>query len=54
MVKRYEACQFYAKQIHQPAQELQTIAPTWPFAPKCTIPLINRLFSGCRIGSLCW
>jgi transposase InsO family protein len=32
MVKRCEACQFYAKQIHQPAQELQTIPLTWPFA----------------------
>jgi hypothetical protein len=32
MVKRCEACQFLAKQIHQPAQELQTIPLTWPFA----------------------
>jgi transposase InsO family protein len=32
MVKRCEACQFHAKQIHQPAQELQTISLTWPFA----------------------
>jgi ribonuclease HI/transposase InsO family protein len=32
MVKRCEACQFHAKQIHQPAQELQTIPFTWPFA----------------------
>jgi hypothetical protein len=32
MVKRCEACQFHAKQIHQPAQELQTIPLTWPFA----------------------
>jgi transposase InsO family protein len=31
MVKRCEACQFYAKQIHQPAQELQTIPLTWLF-----------------------
>jgi transposase InsO family protein len=31
MVKRCEACQFHAKQIHQPAQELQTIPLTWPF-----------------------
>jgi O6-methylguanine-DNA--protein-cysteine methyltransferase len=28
MVKRYETCQFHAKQIHQPAQELQTIPLT--------------------------
>jgi hypothetical protein len=32
MVKRCEACQFHAKQIHQPAQELYTIPLTWPFA----------------------
>jgi hypothetical protein len=32
MVKRCEACQFHAKQIHQSAQELQTIPLTWPFA----------------------
>jgi transposase InsO family protein len=31
MVKRCEAYQFHAKQIHQPAQELQTIPLTWPF-----------------------
>jgi hypothetical protein len=31
MVKRCEACQFHAKQIHQPVQELQTIPLTWPF-----------------------
>jgi hypothetical protein len=28
MVKRCEACKFHAKQIHQPAQELQTIPLT--------------------------
>jgi hypothetical protein len=28
MVKRCEACQFHAKQIHQPSQELQTILLT--------------------------
>jgi hypothetical protein len=32
MVKRCKACQFHSKQIHQPAQELQTIPLTWPFA----------------------
>jgi transposase InsO family protein len=26
-----EACQFHAKKIHQPVQELQTIPLTWPF-----------------------
>jgi hypothetical protein len=32
MVKRCEVCQFHAKQIHQPTQELPTIPLTWPFA----------------------
>jgi transposase InsO family protein len=32
MVKRCEACQFPAKQIHQLTQELQTIPLTWAFA----------------------
>jgi hypothetical protein len=32
MVRRCEACQFHAKKIHQPAQGLQTIPLTWPFA----------------------
>jgi transposase InsO family protein len=32
MVDRCEACQFHAKQIHQPEQGLQTIPLTWPFA----------------------
>ena len=32
LVKSYEACQFHAKQIHQPAQGLQTIPLSWPFA----------------------
>jgi hypothetical protein len=31
MVKRCDACQFHAKLIHQPVQELQTIPLTWPF-----------------------
>jgi hypothetical protein len=31
MVKRCDACQFHAKQIHQPVQELQTIPLTWHF-----------------------
>jgi transposase InsO family protein len=31
MVKRCAACQFHAKKIHQPTQELQTIPLTWPF-----------------------
>jgi hypothetical protein len=31
MVKRCDTCQFHTKQIHQPAQELQTIPLTWPF-----------------------
>ena len=32
LVKSCEACQFHAKQIHQPAQGLQTIPLSWPFA----------------------
>jgi ribonuclease HI len=32
MVKSYEACQFHAMQIHTPAQTLQMIPPSWPFA----------------------
>ncbi|KAM0897262.1 hypothetical protein ACQ4PT_022702 [Festuca glaucescens] len=32
IVKSCEACQFHAKQIHQPAQGLQTIPLSWPFA----------------------
>ena len=31
LVRSYEACQFHAKQIHQPAQGLQTIPLTRPF-----------------------
>ena len=32
LVRSCEACQFRAKQIHQPAQGLQTIPLLWPFA----------------------
>ena len=32
LVKACEACQFHAKQIHQPAGGLQTIPLSWPFA----------------------
>jgi hypothetical protein len=32
MVKSCKACQFHAKQIHTPAQALQMIPPSWPFA----------------------
>nr|CAH67296.1 OSIGBa0103O01.14 [Oryza sativa]CAH67380.1 OSIGBa0159F11.4 [Oryza sativa] len=32
LVRRCKACQFHAKQIHQPAQVLQTIPLSWPFA----------------------
>ena len=31
LVKSCEACQFHAKQIHQPVQGLQTIPLTWLF-----------------------
>ena len=32
LVRACEACQFHAKQIHQLAQDLQTIPLSWPFA----------------------
>jgi hypothetical protein len=32
LVQRCEACQFLSKQQHLPAQQLQTIPVTWPFA----------------------
>jgi hypothetical protein len=32
LVRRCEACQFLSKQQHLPAQQLQTIPVTWPFA----------------------
>jgi hypothetical protein len=32
MVKSCKACQFHAKQIHTPAQAMQMIPPSWPFA----------------------
>ena len=31
-MKSFEACQFHAKQIHQPTQGHQTIPLLWPFA----------------------
>ena len=31
LVRRCEGCQFFAKQVHVPAQELQTILASWPF-----------------------
>ena len=32
LIRRREGCQFFAKQIHVPAQALQTIPASWPFA----------------------
>ena len=32
LVKTCDAYQFHAKNIHQPAQALQTIPLSWPFA----------------------
>jgi hypothetical protein len=32
LVRCYEACQFHSKNIHQPAQALQTIPLSCPFA----------------------
>ena len=31
LVKSCKACQFHAKQVHQPAQGLQTIPLSWPW-----------------------
>jgi hypothetical protein len=32
IVRTCQGCQFYARQMHLPAQALQTIPITWPFA----------------------
>ena len=32
LCERAKGCQFFARQIHLPAQELQTIPLSWPFA----------------------
>ena len=32
IVCTYKGCQYYARQTHLPAQALQTIPITWPFA----------------------
>jgi hypothetical protein len=32
LVKTCKTCQFHTKQIHMPAQTLQIIPPSWPFA----------------------
>ena len=32
LVRHCEGCHFFAHQIHVPAQELQTILASWPFA----------------------
>ena len=32
LVRSCEGCQYYARQTHLPAQALQTIPVTWPFA----------------------
>ena len=32
LVRSCEGCQYYARQMHLPAQALQTIPITWPFA----------------------
>jgi len=31
LIRKCEGCQYFARQIHVPAQELQTIPITWPF-----------------------
>src|SRR5213078_332651 len=32
LVRKCEGCKYFARQIHMPTQELQTIPITWPFA----------------------
>jgi hypothetical protein len=32
LVRRFQGCQYFAKQQHVPAYKLVTIPPTWPFA----------------------
>jgi hypothetical protein len=32
LVRRCDRCQFFAKRIHIPAHEIQTIPASWPFA----------------------
>jgi hypothetical protein len=32
LVHRYDGCQFFARHIHIPAHEIQTIPASWPFA----------------------
>jgi hypothetical protein len=32
LVRHCEGCQFFAKRIHIPAHEIQTIPASWPFA----------------------
>jgi uncharacterized protein YbjT (DUF2867 family) len=32
IVRSCKGCQYFARQVHTPAQELQTIPITWPFA----------------------
>jgi hypothetical protein len=32
LVCHYEGCQFFAKRIHVPTHEIQTIPASWPFA----------------------
>jgi hypothetical protein len=41
MVKFCKACQFHVKQIHTPAQALQMIPPSWPFAV-CGVDILGR------------
>jgi hypothetical protein len=35
MVRSYRLCQYFARQVHAPAQELQTIPITWSFTVWC-------------------
>ena len=42
LVRKCEGYQYFARQIHVPAQELQTIPITWPFAV-CGLDMVGPL-----------
>jgi hypothetical protein len=60
IVRTCEGCQFYAKQTHLPAQALQTIPITWPFAvwgmdlvgPLQKAPVGYNVTPQCHLGFL--
>jgi hypothetical protein len=53
IVRSCRGCQFYARQTHLPAQTLQTIPITWPFAV-WGLDLVGPLQKAPRASSTCW